>query len=270
MPRRRARSHNDCARALWLLGLTPPVSADELASAYRARISQAHPDRHVGSATRSEAANTLTRALNDARAVVAEWIGSGRDWPAPPSAAPTSTARPAKPAPAAAEPAVPAPVCPRTGLRAGDLVRVWPYDGDARTVAGTIVGPSRYTPAWVILADGGEVPADRVRLAGFACPVCGICAGPEVEHPVVRPCPECLVDLRRLEQRASEARRVRSAIEARAQAGLAAAGGLGDERLVERARDRRAWARRLRTAAADDLHAALLSAFTNAFDRWAA
>ena len=269
MPRRRT-SERECARALWLLGLTAPVTADDLTSAYRARISQAHPDRHADSATRSEAANTLTRALNDARAVVAEWIGSGREWPPHPSAAQMSTARTVpRPSPPA-EPAAPAPVCPRTGLRAGDLVRVWPYDGDARTVSGTIVGPSRYSPAWVVLADGGEVPADRVRLAAFACPVCGICAGPAVEHPVVRPCPECLVDLRRLERRSSEAARVRSAIEARAQAGMAAADGLGDHGLAERARDRRGWARRLRSAPPDDLHAALLSAFTNAFDRWAA
>jgi hypothetical protein len=51
---------------------------------------------------------------------------------------------------------------------------------------------------------------------------------------------------------------------------MAAAGGLGDDRLADRARERRGWARRLRTADPDDLHAALLSAFTNAFDRWAA
>jgi hypothetical protein len=270
MPRRRT-SERDCARALWLLSLTPPVTPEQLTSAYRARISQAHPDRHTGSRTRSEAANTLTRALNDARAVVAEWIGSGREWPSPPSAVRNRTGRPERPQPASpAARAAQAPVCPRTGLRAGDLVRIWPYEGDAHTVAGTIVGPSRYSPAWVVLADGGEVPADRVRLAAFACPVCGICAGPVVEHPVVRPCPECLVDLRRLERRASEAARVRRAIEARAQAGMAAAGGLGDTHLAERARDRRGWARRLRSAGPDDLHAALLSAFTNAFDRWAA
>jgi hypothetical protein len=266
MPRR--STDRECARALWLLGLAPPVTSDDLTTAYRARISQAHPDRHVGSAERSQAANTLTRALNDARAVVTEWIGAGREWPAPPAAANGSWPAP-RPRPAA-EPPAPAPVCRRTGLRAGDRVRVWPYDGDPHTVAGTIVGPSRYSPAWVVLADGAEVPADRVRLAAFACPVCGICAGPADDHPVVRPCPECLVDLRRLERRASEAARVRSAIEARAQAGMAAADGLGDDRLAERARDRRGWARRLRSAEPDDLHAALLSAFTNAFDRWAA
>jgi hypothetical protein len=265
MPSRRV-SDRDCSRALWLLGLSAPVTADELTAAYRARISQAHPDRHVGSAERSEAANTLTRALNDARAVVADWIGSGRDWPATPAHAVNGSSRPA---PRPAQPAAPAPVCRRTGLRPGDLVRVWPYDGDARTVAGTVFA-SRYAPAWVVLEDGSEVPAERVRLASFACPVCGICAGPAVEHPVVRPCPECLIDLRRLERHAAEAVRVRSAIEARAQAGMAAAGGLGDERMAERARERRGWARRLRSAPADDLHAALISAFTNAFDRWAA
>ncbi len=257
----------DCARALWLLGLEAPVTPDELTAAYRARIAKAHPDLHIASAERSDAANTLTRALNDARAVVQEWIGSGRDWPrtAAPAAAGTGPA-PARPRPAPPEAA---PICRRTGLRAGDLVRVWPYDGDARVVAGTIVG-NPLAPAWVVLGDGAEVPAGRVRLAAFACPVCGICAGPAVERPVLRPCPECLVDLRRLEAHPAEAARIRTAIEARAQAGVAEAGGLGDERLVERARDRVGWARRLRSAPPEDLHAALVAAFTNAFDRWAA
>ena len=152
-----------------------------------------------------------------------------------------------RPAAAPARSARAAPICRRTGLRAGDLVRVWPYDGDAIVVAGTIVG-SPLAPAWVVLANGVEVPAERVRLAAFACPVCGICAGPAVERPVLRPCPECLVDLRRLEAHPAEAARIRTAIEARAQAGVAEAGGLGDERLVERARDRVGWARRLRSA----------------------
>jgi hypothetical protein len=46
--------------------------------------------------------------------------------------------------------------------------------------------------------------------------------------------------------------------------------GLGDERLEQRAAERRRWARRLRQAPAGDVHAALVSAFTNAFDRWTA
>jgi hypothetical protein len=266
VPRRRI-TERDCARALWLLGLSPPVTPDELTSAFRARIAKAHPDLHIASAERSDAANTLTRALNDARAVVSEWIGSGRDWPATTAPAGTRLATATRrhgPAPPG-----PVPICRRTGLRAGDLVRVWPYDGEAIIVAGTIVG-SPLAPAWVVLANGVEVPAERVRLAAFACPVCGICAGPAVGRPVLRPCPECLVDLRRLEAHPAEAARIRTAIEARAQAGVVEAGGLGDERLVERARDRVGWARRLRSAPPEDLHAALVAAFTNAFDRWAA
>src|SRR6185437_7392067 len=114
MPRRRT-SDRDCSRALWLLGLSAPVTADELTASYGARISQAHPDRHAGSADRSEAANTLTRALNDARAVVAEWIGSGREWPVAPAHAVNGSSRPAARPPGPAEPAAPAPVCRRTG-----------------------------------------------------------------------------------------------------------------------------------------------------------
>ncbi|MGZ4430995.1 MAG: hypothetical protein ACXVYV_05040, partial [Gaiellales bacterium] len=122
----------------------------------------------------------------------------------------------------------------------------------------------------VHLDDGIAARADRVRLAAFACPVCGFCAGPRVEHPTQRPCPDCLVDLRLLERRPAEARRVRSAIEARAEAGRVTATGLGDGRLAGRAADRRRWARRLHDAGQDDLHAALLSAFSTAFERWSA
>ena len=61
--------------------------------------------------------------------------------------------------------------------------------------------------------------ADRVRLAAYGCPICGMCAGPRQEWVTVRPCPACLIDLRRLDQRPVEAVRIRSAIEARAHAG---------------------------------------------------
>jgi hypothetical protein len=253
-------SQRDCARALWLLGIEPPVTATQLQTAYRARMAQAHPDRHLESEARSEAANVLSRALNAARDLVAEWIASDRDWP-----------RLVGPGEAAADPAppdpVPAPVCRRTGLRVGDLVRVWPYDGDVEVVAGTEPDRDR---TWVILRDRGAVRSDRVMLAAYQCPACGRCAGPPVEHPLLRPCPECLADLRALEHRPGETHRVRSAIEARAEAGLAEARALHDERLEQRAESRRRWARSLRRAGSDDLRAALLSAFTNAFDRWTA
>ena len=258
MPRR--TSPRDCARALWLLGIEPPVTSAQLQAAYRARIAQAHPDLHLDSEARTEAANVLSRAINEARDLVSDWIAADRDWPALAGSRATSRT-PAPPDP------MPAPVCRRTGLRAGDLVRVWPYDGDVEVVAGTEIDRER---AWVILRDHGAVRADRVMLAAYQCPACGRCAGPAVERPVLRPCPECLADLRALERRPDETRRVRSAIEARAEAGLAEARVLRDERLEQRAESRRRWARGLRRAGPDDLRAALVSAFTNAFDRWTA
>lgn len=258
MPRR--TSPRDCARALWLLGIEPPVTPAQLQAAYRARIAQAHPDLHLDSEARTEAANVLSRAINDARDLVSEWIAADRDWPA------LAGSRAASRSPAPPDP-MPAPVCRRTGLRAGDLVRVWPYDGDVEVVAGTEIDREQ---AWVLLRDRGAVRADRVMLAAYQCPACGRCAGPAVERPVLRPCPECLADLRALERRPDETRRVRSAIEARAEAGLAEARVLRDERLEQRAESRRRWARGLRRAGPDDLRAALVSAFTNAFDRWTA
>ena len=258
MPRR--TSPRDCARALWLLGIEPPVTSAQLQAAYRARIAQAHPDLHLDSEARTEAANVLSRAINEARDLVSDWIAADRDWPALAGSRATSRT-PAPPDP------MPAPVCRRTGLRAGDLVRVWPYDGDVEVVAGTEIDRER---AWVILRDHGAVRADRVMLAAYQCPACGRCAGPAVERPVLRPCPECLADLRALERRPDETRRVRSAIEARAEAGLAEARVRRGERLEQRAESRRRWARGLRRAGPDDLRAALVSAFTNAFDRWTA
>jgi hypothetical protein len=256
----RRSSPRDCARALWLLGIEPPVTPPQLQAAYRARIAQAHPDLHLDSEARTEAANVLSRALNEARDLVSEWIASDRSWPA---LAGSGHVAPNPPPP---DP-VPAPLCRRTGLRAGDLVRVWPYDGDVEVVAGTEPDGER---TWVILRDRGAVRAERVMLAAYQCPACGRCAGPAVERPLLRPCPDCLADLRALERRPGETRRVRSAIEARAEAGLAEARALRDERLEQRAEARRRWARSLRRAGSDDLRAALLSAFTNAFDRWTA
>src|SRR5256885_1071026 len=78
----RRSSPRDCARALWLLGIEPPVTPAQLQAAYRARIAQAHPDLHLDSEARTEAANVLSRALNEARDLVAEWIAADRSWPA--------------------------------------------------------------------------------------------------------------------------------------------------------------------------------------------
>jgi hypothetical protein len=263
--RRRAIRASQCARALWLLGLRPPVEEDELARAWKQRVARTHPDLHASSEPRSEAATVLTRALNDARDVVQAWIESGREWPEPSMG---GRREPARSRPAAPEQATRA-VCRRTGLRAGDRVRVWPYDGEPVAVRGTELEAGAGV-MWVLLAEGAAAPADRVRLAAYGCPVCGACAGPVDAELVTRPCGDCLRDLRLLEQRPTEAPRIRSAIEARSEAGRAEARALESEWLHHRATERGRWARRLRTAGPDDLHAALLGAFTRAFERWAA
>jgi hypothetical protein len=145
---------------------------------------------------------------------------------------------------------------------------VWPYDGPLERVTGT-ERDVRGGQVWVLLAGAGAARAERVRLAAFGCPVCGLCEGPAGVEVVVRPCPHCLIDLRRLESRPAEATRVRSAIEARATAGRATAEALAEPSLMDRAAERRRWARRLRPASDEDLHAALLAAFGRAFERWA-
>jgi hypothetical protein len=260
----RAPNTQDCARALWLLGLEPPVSQDDLTRAWRGRVARTHPDRHLASESRAAAATLLTTALNDARRLVGEWIESGREWPAVSGRAPRRPAPSRRPS---AEVRL-RPICTHTGLRAGDVIRTWPYNGEPVTVAGTEVDAGTGV-VWVIFAEGGAERAERVRLAAYSCAVCGQCSGPEREHYVVRPCPDCLRDLRRLEQRPTEASRVRSAIEARSEVGRSVAAALDAPDLGQRALDRRRWARRLRQAGQDDLHAALLGAFTRAYERWA-
>lgn len=266
MGRRQSYTAAECRRALWLLGVEPPLDGKAVLAAWRRRVAQTHPDRHLGDAGREEAAATLTRALNEAREVLDWWIAEDLDWPA----AGPRTVRFDEPEPwpeREPEPAV-ATVDPLTGLRAGDRVRVWPFDGDLLTVVDTEFD-QRDSSSWVRLAgQDAAVRADRVRLAAFSCPTCGACAGPLVDDPEVRPCPDCLVDLRRLERAPQEADRIRRAIEARATAGEAEAEAIGDGRFADRARERRRWARRLITAGPDDLHAALLGAFGSAWERW--
>jgi hypothetical protein len=261
----------DCARSLWLLGLTAPVEPREVQAAWRQRVSRTHPDLHGGVPAKAEAAETLTRALNEAKDVLTRWIAEGREWPTTNGGPVAVQFGEREPWPEREEPDVePAPICRHTGLRAGDHVRVWPFAGDELE---TVVATERDGPRgpwWVLLEGRPAERADRVRLAAYTCPVCGQCAGPAVDDPVVRPCPECLTDLRRIEQRPAESERVRKAIAARAEAGLAVAREIGDQRLIDRARDRRRWVGRLREAGPDDLQAALIGAFTRAFERWAA
>ncbi len=268
MARKRTPSVAECRRALWLLGVLAPVDHDGVLKAWRKRVAQTHPDRHIGDAAREQAAATLTRALNEARETLDWWIDEERDWPPTVGAAGDVRFDTPDPWPERdPEPAV-AAVCQVTGLRRGDHVRVWPFDGEVLTVVGTEFD-QRDRTTWVeLLHQPQTVKSDRVRLAAFSCPTCGACAGPAVDNPSVRPCPDCLIDLRRLERAPAEAARIRRAIEARATAGASMADTIGDERFADRARERRRWSRRLITAEPDDLYAALLSAFGTAWERW--
>ena len=236
--------------------------------AWRDRVGQAHPDRHLGNQAREQAAATLTRGLNDARETLDWWIDEERDWPPGRSGPRTVRFDEAEQWPEPTPKPEAAPVCVVTGLRMGDHVRLWPFDGDVLTVLGTETD-LRDRSTWVRLLDHPEVvKADRVRLSAFSCPTCGACAGPVIATSALRPCPLCLLDLRLLERSAAEAPRIRRAIEARAQAGEAEAEAIGDGRYADRARERRRWARRLILAEPDDLHAALLGAFSRAWERW--
>ena len=266
--RSRTASGRDCARALWLLGLTPPVTEKELAAAFRARITKAHPDRYVGSTGLTDAATVMTRALTDARRVVSDWISSGRDWPDARGARVLHLNEDPEPWPERDPEPEPAAVCRHTGLRRGDRVRLWPYDGEPEVVTGT-ERDVRSGQVWVLLAGAGAARAERTQLASYSCPVCGQCAGPVDDGVTIRPCPACLVDLRRMESRPAEADRVRAGIEARSTAGRMTAERLEDPGIIARAEDRERWAKRLKYADAEDLEAALLGAFGRAFERWA-
>ncbi|MFM7551246.1 MAG: hypothetical protein ACKO7Q_00130, partial [Actinomycetota bacterium] len=83
MSRRRTPTTTDCRRALWLLGAQPPLDHAGVLKAWRGRVAQAHPDRHVGDERREQAAATLTRALNEARETLDWWIDQDLDWPSP-------------------------------------------------------------------------------------------------------------------------------------------------------------------------------------------
>jgi hypothetical protein len=267
--RRQSYTVAECRRALWLLGVVPPTDSKGVLVAWRKRVAQTHPDRHLGDAAREEAAAKLTRALNEAREVLDWWIAQERDWP--PLGSGPQQVRLDESEPEAwpeREQETVAPVDPITGLRAGDRVRAWPYDGDLLTVVETEMDVRDHS-SWVRVAEQAQaIKSDRIRLAAFSCPTCGACAGPLVDDAEVRPCPDCLIDLRRLEKSPADAGRIRRAIEARATAGESEAESIGDGRFADRARERRRWAKRLITAKPDDLHMALLSAFGSAWARW--
>ena len=89
----------------------------------------------------------MTRALNEARAVVAELDRLRRDWPDAGAAQRVLRFDEPEPWPEREPEPEPAPVCRHTGLRRGDRVTRWPYTGD----------PAAWSPAPSAIARGGQV-----------------------------------------------------------------------------------------------------------------
>jgi hypothetical protein len=264
-----------CARALWLLGLADPKDVDEVRSAWKVRVAQAHPDRR---GDHPDAAHRLTAAFNDARDVCERWAATGQPWPRPSRGLQrvelwTGDEDDADDRPEPAPRRSPSPDEARgerlCGLRPGDLVRELDAHGlphgrvlEVRRVTATGESPV------VELADGREQPASSLGLACFGCPVCGACEGPLRERMRRRPCLACLRDLQRLERERGAADAIADAVAMRARAGRVHADDLGDHALGELARERIRWCGALRRRPRHERSDALLAAFAHGFAVW--
>jgi hypothetical protein len=259
-------------RALWLLGLREPEDVEEIRTAWKQRVAQAHPDRRLEN---NEAATRLTAAFNDARDICERWAESGMPWPEPGPrvvrldepddgirADEDERPAPAKRVPTAEEERGER----RAALRPGDRVR--PIDGDDVWRVRRVTAADTTGPVAVELEDGETRDASTLELAAYGCPVCGLCAGPAVEHPGHRPCPDCLLALRRLEREPGSVEAVLSALQTRARRGVRIAGELGDHGLGEEARERVRWSEGVRRRPREERRGALLAAFAHAFAVW--
>jgi hypothetical protein len=271
---RRRPTARDTVRALWLLGLREPADVDEIRQAWKNRVAQAHPDRRLDN---NEAATRLTAAFNDARDICERWAESGLPWPepgprvvrldGPDDFVPEPPDEDERPEPARR---VPTPDEERgerrASLRPRDRVRE--IDGDEVWRVVRVTAADTAGPVLVELDGGSTRDAATLELAAYGCPVCGLCAGPLVEHPGHRPCPECLVALRRLEREPGSTEAELSALQTRARRGIRIADELGDHGLGEEARERIRWSEGVRRRPREERRGALLAAFAHAFAVW--
>jgi hypothetical protein len=271
---RRRPTARDTVRALWLLGLREPADVDEIRAAWRDRVAQAHPDRRRDN---NEAATRLTAAFNDARDICERWAESGLPWPEPGPRVVRLFEQDATDEfePDADEPPAPPKRVPtaeeergerRAALRPGDRVR--PADGDEVWRVRRVTASDTTGPVTVELEDGRSLDASTLELAAYGCPVCGLCAGPAVEHPGRRPCPECLAALRRLEREPGSVETVLSELQTRARRGVRIAAELSDHGLGENARERIRWSDGVRRRPREERRGALLAAFAHGFAVW--
>jgi hypothetical protein len=274
---RRRPTERDTVRALWLLGLRDPQGVAEIRQAWKDRVARTHPDRRL---EQSDAANRLTAAFNDARDICERWAESGLPWPEPKRRRVIRLEEPdegrfdgaTRPNPPTrsgrAEPTPEEALGERrASLRPRDRVRLAGGDDDVwrvvRVTAETTTGPV------LVELEGGDVrEASELELAAFGCPVCGLCAGPAIESPGHRPCPECLTDLRRLERDPGSVDAVLRGLQTRARAGVRIASELGDEGLAAEARERVTWSNNLWRRPREERPGKLLAAFAHAFAVW--
>jgi hypothetical protein len=260
----RAPSRTQIARAQWLLGVDAPESTDEIRRAWKERVARTHPDRN---AERASAATRVTVAFNQARELCEWWLEAGEAWPKP---MPPEALRTPEPERVVRAPAR-TPEQNRSSFRRGDHVaRVVPGRDAAGEPMIVVRAGGTAEDGRVELEDGTTAaPADLVPVA-YGCPVCGLCSGPAVERPALRPCPPCLAELVQLERSERAVEPALRGIRSRARAGRATAAELGDNGLEELARERFRWAEGVGRRPREERRGKMLAAYAHAYALWAA
>ena len=160
----------------------------------------------------------------------------------------------------------------RSSFRAGDLVvRLVPGRDAAQEPVLSVRASGTGEDGRVELEDGSSAAPAELAPVAYGCPVCGKCSGPAVERPALRPCPECLEELVRLERSERAVEPALRGIRSRARAGRATAAELGDSGLEELARERFRWAESVGPSSARGApRASILAAYAHAYALWAA
>jgi hypothetical protein len=260
----RAPSRVQIARSQWLLGLDAPESTEEIRRAWKERVARTHPDRN---AARAGAATRVTAAFNQARELCEWWLEAGEAWPKP---MPPEALREPEPERVARPPAR-TPEQNRSSFRAGDLVvRALPGRDPAQEPVLTVRASGPGEDGRVELDDGSSAGPGELAPVAYGCPVCGKCVGPAVERPALRPCPECLEELVRLERSERAVEPALRGMRSRARAGRATAAELGDSGLEELARERFRWAESVGRRPREERRGRILAAYAHAYALWAA
>jgi hypothetical protein len=260
----RAPSYPQIARAQWLLGLDAPESAEEIRRAWKERVARTHPDRN---AERASAATRVTAAFNQARELCEWWLEAGEAWPKPMAPEALRAAEPER----VVRPPARTPAQNRSSFRPGDLVvRAIPGREPAAEPVLTVRVAGSGGDDRVELEDGTFAAPAELAPVAYGCPVCGLCSGPAVERPALRPCPPCLADLVALERSERAVEPALRGIRSRARAGRATAAQLGDAGLEEAARERFRWAEGVARRPREERRGRMLAAYAHAYALWAA